>query len=62
MIAKLESPLTRADEEFLARLTQAAYEATLRHRPQGPFVDVELDLWAALRGVVAEELSATAAD
>ena len=58
MIATLEAPtarLTAQDEEFLAKLTQAAYAAALRHRPRGAFLDVQLDLWTALREVVAEE-------
>jgi hypothetical protein len=45
-------------EEFLARLTTAAYRAALRHGLKGPFIDVELDIWRELRAVLREELTA----
>ncbi|OAI49930.1 hypothetical protein AYO44_18185 [Planctomycetaceae bacterium SCGC AG-212-F19] len=48
--------LPAATEEFLAHLTDAAYRVALKHKCQGYFVDVQLDLWAALRKVVAHEL------
>jgi hypothetical protein len=44
-------------EDLLARLTTAAYSEALRHGLKGPFIDAELALWRALRGVLAEELS-----
>jgi hypothetical protein len=40
-------------EDFLARLTDAAYRVSLKHGFQGSFLDVQLELWSALRGVVA---------
>lgn len=46
------SPLE--SEELLARLTRAAYEVALRRGFRGPFIDVELELWEALRSVVDE--------
>jgi hypothetical protein len=45
-------------EELLAKLTAAAYDVALRHGLKGPFIDVELDLWRSLAGVLREELSA----
>ena len=42
-----------ADAELLlAELTEAAYGVALRHGLKGPFLDVELDLWRALRRVL----------
>jgi hypothetical protein len=49
------TPLNYEEEELLVRLTQAAYDVALRHRFQGPFLDVQLDLWAALRDVLEED-------
>ena len=40
-------------EDFVAGLTAAAYQVALRHGLKGPFIDVELTLWQALRAVVA---------
>jgi hypothetical protein len=37
---------------FVARLTDAAYRVALDHGFMGSFVDVELDLWAAMCRVV----------
>ncbi len=37
---------------FLSELTDTAYHTALRHRLQGPFLDVELDLHQALRRIV----------
>lgn len=45
-------------EEFLATLTDAAYQVALQHGVAGSFVDVQLDLWAALRGVLASQTPA----
>jgi hypothetical protein len=39
-------------EELLAVLTAAAYRVALRHGIKGPFIDLELDLWHELRGVL----------
>jgi hypothetical protein len=39
-------------EGFLAELTDAAYRVALRHGIKGSFIDVELDLWQALRQVL----------
>ncbi len=44
-------------EDLLARLTTAAYRVALRHGIKGPFLDVELDLWRELRGVLDRELA-----
>ena len=48
-------------EEFLARLTAAAYEVFLQHGLKVPFLEVELDLWRQLREVLNTEHSPTAA-
>jgi hypothetical protein len=39
-------------EELLAELTDAAYQAALRQRPHGSFIDLELALWRDLRQVL----------
>lgn len=52
----LETPVLRLDapaEDFVAQLTEAAYTVALGHGFTGSFVDVQLDLWSAIRGVVA---------
>jgi hypothetical protein len=36
-------------EELLARLADAAYRVALRRGVRGPFIDLELELWRALR-------------
>jgi len=43
-------------EAFLAELTDAAYQTALRHGIKGNFIDLQLEIWAALRQVVAQEL------
>jgi hypothetical protein len=49
-------PLNPPVEAFLAELTDAAYRVALNHGFQGTFIDVQLDLWSALRKVVRQEL------
>lgn len=39
-------------ESLVARLTRAAYEVALRHRPDRPFTELELALWHEIRAVV----------
>jgi hypothetical protein len=39
-------------ESLVAELTEAAYPVALRHRRQGSWVDLELDLWRALEQAV----------
>ncbi|MBP3957635.1 hypothetical protein J8F10_20490 [Gemmata sp. G18] len=39
-------------ESLVARLTRAAYEVALRHRPDKPFTELELALWQEIRTVV----------
>lgn len=39
-------------ENFLAELTEAAYSVALRRGFAGSFVEIQLDLWAALRRVL----------
>jgi uncharacterized membrane protein len=39
-------------EELLAELTDAAYRAALQHGLAGNFLEAQLDIWAALRGVL----------
>ena len=53
----------RAEKEtFVAQLTDAAYRVALDHGFMGSFVDVELDLWAALCRVVRRSRTNGAAD
>jgi hypothetical protein len=40
-------------EDQLAELTTAAYHVALRHGLRAPFIDVELELWRALRQVLS---------
>jgi hypothetical protein len=42
-------------EELLAALADAAYQVALRHGIKGPFIDIELDLWRELRGVLYQQ-------
>jgi hypothetical protein len=45
---------------FAAELTHAAYRVALQSRPQGTWLDLELDLWRALADTVktwGEDLS-----
>ena len=39
-------------EDLLAELAATAYCVALRHGIKGPFIDVELELWRELRGVL----------
>jgi hypothetical protein len=39
-------------EDLLAELAATAYRVALRHGIKGPFIDVELELWRELRGVL----------
>jgi hypothetical protein len=41
-------------EDFLAELSDAAYQEALRHGFRDSFLDVRLDLWKALRRVLWE--------
>ena len=43
-------------DDLVAELTDAAYRVALKHGFKGTFIDVQLELWAALRGVVLREL------
>ena len=43
-------------EDFLARITEAAYDVLLRQGLQRSFVDVELELWQQIRNVFRNEL------
>ena len=51
MVRRVDQTETLA-EGFLAELTDAAYRVALRHGIKGTFVDLELDLWQALRQVL----------
>jgi hypothetical protein len=43
--------LGASGEALLAELTEAAYDVALRHKVQGNFLDVQLEMWSALRQV-----------
>lgn len=60
MFARSHEPRITS-EEFLARLTAAAYEVFLQHGLKVPFLQVELDLWRQLRIVLDAEHSQTTA-
>lgn len=45
-------------EQFVARLTAAAYEVALRQGRNGTFIDLQLALWGALRDAALAELAA----
>jgi hypothetical protein len=49
--------LDSSAEDFLARLTDAAYRVSLKHGFSGNFIDLQLELWSTLRNVVARQLS-----
>jgi hypothetical protein len=45
-----------SSEDFLARITEAAYDVVLRQGLQRSFVDVELELWQKVRSVFRSEV------
>jgi hypothetical protein len=47
-------PTVALTEEVVAELTSAAYRVALRHGTRAAFIDLELDLWRALRHTLAE--------
>jgi hypothetical protein len=53
-------PLDDSAERLLAELTVTAHSVALRHGRNGSFVDLQMALWEALRGVVAQETVASA--
>jgi hypothetical protein len=54
MIA-IAASTNHAEEQFLAKLIDAAFEVTARHGLRGSSVDAEVQLWHALGGVVREQ-------
>jgi hypothetical protein len=55
MIARTSTP--HHDEQFLAHLTEIAYQALLRRGLQRPFIDVELELWDEIRSAYHNDLA-----
>jgi len=53
MVAANVSTVALTDE-VVAELAAAAYRVALRHGTRGAFIDLELDLWRALRSTLAE--------
>jgi hypothetical protein len=53
----VRSRLTKdpATEELLAALTDAAYRVVLTRGLSGSFLDVELEIWKALRAVLTPQ-------
>lgn len=43
-------------DDFLAHISEAAYRVALRHGFKKPFIDMELDLERALRGVMGKDM------
>ena len=54
----MQPRLGSSGEAFLAELTEAAYDVALKHKVQGSFIDVQLELWSALRQVFEKEAAA----
>lgn len=52
-IANHGIPRSEHSEARLARLTDIAYQVALRHGFQGSFIELQLDLWNALRQELA---------
>jgi hypothetical protein len=48
-------------QAFLGQITDAAYRVALKHGLKDPFIDVELDLYDALRKVMAETIEVSPA-
>ena len=46
-------------ETFVSELTDAAYRTALRHGVRGPFLDIELELYVAVREAVERARSST---
>ena len=53
-MVQANSPAETRSEQLLAELAAAAYGVALRHGIKGSFLDVELDLWRELRGVLGQ--------
>jgi hypothetical protein len=49
---RMDDDVDLSRDQLLAELTDAAYRVTLQHGIRGAFLDVELDLWRALRWVL----------
>ena len=43
-------------EDFLGHLTEAAYHVALKHGLKAPFLEVEMDLYEALRKTMEEDM------
>lgn len=56
MVSSSEREVSQWNDGLVANLTEAAYQVALRHGIRAPFVDVQLDIWSALRAVMAEHL------
>lgn len=52
-MSQRQIPTPHPREEFLAELTDAAYRVALCHGLRGSFLRVQLDMWSALRAVLA---------
>ena len=50
-------PTLSLTDDVVAELAAAAYRVALRHGTQGAFIDLELDLWRALRATLADAAS-----
>jgi hypothetical protein len=53
------SQLSLRVEKLSAELTDAAYRVALKHGIRDSFLEVELELWAAVRFVLIKEQSAS---
>ncbi len=55
-MSKIRGKLGVDSEDFLAKLTTAAYGVALCHGLRGSFLDTQLEIWAALRDILKGEL------
>ncbi len=54
-MSKERAYLDLRTEDLLARLTTAAYSVALNHGIAGAFIDVQLEIWSALRDILQGE-------
>lgn len=53
---EIHSRFNVSPEDLLAHLTEASYQAVLKHGLKAPFIDVALDIQTALRAVIQQDM------
>jgi len=48
--------MERSSEDFLANLSEAAYDVAIRFQKKGSFVELEIGLWEAMREVIRKDM------